>query len=75
MNGATVTNKGDIVAYTNERNFFKTVSNDCLLRNYAKYNQYLSDNDQRERFENLRIGLELCMAEMKDRGIDVTQTL
>lgn len=75
MNASTVTTKGDIVAYTNERNFFKSVSTDCLLRNYAKYNQYLSDNDQRERFENLRIGLELCMAEMKDRGIDIPQTI
>ena len=75
MNGATVTTKGDIVAYTNERNFFKTVSNDCLLRNYQKYLLYLDNHERSEQFPNLRIGLELCMAEMKDRGIDIPQTL
>lgn len=55
--------------YTQEREIFKSMDKESLLLNYRNYTKGLSNPAQVDSWPALKLGLELCIDELKQRGI------
>lgn len=58
---------------TTNPSIFKNMDTDSILRNHACYVEALSNPRQADSWPALKYGLDLCRAEMKERGIDITK--
>ena len=57
---------------TTDTDIFKSMDPDSLLRNYRAYTDALANPRHADSHPALQLGLSLCLAEMKERGIDIT---
>lgn len=59
-----------MMTHTTDTSIFTKMDTDSLLRNYRAYTDALANPRHADSHPALQLGLSLCLAEMKERGIE-----
>jgi hypothetical protein len=59
-----------MMTHTTDTSIFTKMDTDSLLRNYRAYTDALANQRHAYSHPALQLGLSLCLAEMKERGIE-----